>query len=40
MILQNPWLVRKLPGAVEKLNAARLALNAAATLIRRGPGSG
>jgi len=35
MILQNPWLVRDLPGAVERLNAARQALNRAAGVIRR-----
>ncbi len=35
MILQNPWLVRALPGGVERLNAARAALNAAAALMRR-----
>jgi hypothetical protein len=37
MILQNPWLVRSLPGAVERLNAARTTLNRAAGIIRRPP---
>lgn len=34
MILQNPWLVRLVPGAVERLNGARAALNQAALSIR------
>jgi hypothetical protein len=37
MILQNPWLVRSLPGAVERLNGARTTLNRAAGIIRRRP---
>lgn len=35
MILQNPWLVRSLPGGVDRLNQARQALNQAAIVIRR-----
>lgn len=35
MVLQNPWLVRSLPGAVERLNEARSTLNRAAGIIRR-----
>lgn len=35
MILQNPWLVGKISGAPERLNAARQALNRAAGVIRR-----
>jgi hypothetical protein len=34
MVLQNPWLVRSIPGSVEKLNAARATLNRAAVAIR------
>lgn len=34
MVLQNPWLVRSVPGAVDKLNAARATLNRAAVAIR------
>ena len=34
MVLQNPWLVRSIPGAVEKLNTARATLNRAAGAIR------
>ena len=34
MVLQNPWLVRSIPGAVEKLNTARATLNRAAGEIR------
>lgn len=34
MVLQNPWLVRSVPGAVEKLNTARATLNRAAVAIR------
>jgi hypothetical protein len=34
MVLQNPWMVRSIPGAVEKLNAARATLNRAAGAIR------
>lgn len=35
MILQNPWLVGKISGGPERLNAARQALNRAAGTIRR-----
>ncbi len=35
MILQNPWLVRSLPGGVERLNAARQALNRAALAVKQ-----
>lgn len=35
MILQNPWLVHRLPGGAERLNQARAALNRAATALRR-----
>lgn len=35
MILQNPWMVRRLPEAVERLNAARASLNRAARVLRR-----
>ena len=35
MILQNPWMVRRIPGSVERLNAARSALNGAAIAIRK-----
>jgi hypothetical protein len=34
MILQNPWLVRALPGGVERLNAARATLNRAAAVLQ------
>lgn len=34
MVLQNPWIVRSVPGSVEKLNAARATLNRAAVAIR------
>lgn len=37
MVLQNPWLVRRLPGGVERLNAARAALNRAAVALRSRP---
>ncbi len=40
LILQNPWLVRRLPGGVERLNAARQALNGAARELMRGPTPG
>ncbi|MCC2667765.1 MAG: hypothetical protein K0Q72_236 [Armatimonadetes bacterium] len=39
MVLQNPWMVRSIPGAVEKLNTARSTLNRAAGAIRGGEGS-
>lgn len=35
LVLQNPWLVHRLPGAVERLNAARQSLNRAASALRR-----
>ena len=35
MLLQNPWLVRGIPGAVERLNGARSALNQAAVSLQR-----
>jgi hypothetical protein len=35
MLLQNPWLVRSIPGAVERLNAVRAALNRAALALHR-----
>lgn len=35
MLLQNPWMVRRLQGGVERLNAARSALNRAATTLQR-----
>jgi hypothetical protein len=38
MVLQNPWLVRRLPGTVELLNAARGTLNRSASLLRRRSG--
>jgi hypothetical protein len=39
MLLQNPWLVRSLPEGVERLNAARGALNRAALALKRSAGS-
>lgn len=39
MVLQNPWLVRSVPGSVEKLNAARATLNRAAVAIRASDGT-
>jgi hypothetical protein len=38
MLLQNPWMVRRLPEGVERLNAARAALNRAAMALTRGVG--
>jgi hypothetical protein len=40
MLLQNPWLVRRLPDGVERLNKARAALNRAAAVARSESGSG
>ena len=36
MLLQNPWMVRVLPGGADRLNAARAALNRAAHALRSG----